>query len=80
MAEDTASFAANILKPKIKVFGVGGGGNSALMRMGQHKKLDIDLIAVNTDSPVLHAIENLTQRQFNLAVQFRHTVLFQFSC
>lgn len=55
MAEDVASFAANILKPKIKVFGVGGGGNSALMRMGQHKKLDIDLIAVNTDAMQLKA-------------------------
>lgn len=55
MAEDTVSFAANILKPKIKVFGVGGGGNSALMRMGQHKKLDIDLIAVNTDVMQLKA-------------------------
>lgn len=44
-----------IIKPKvkIKVFGVGGGGNSVLMRMGSHKDLDIDLIAVNTDAKQL---------------------------
>ncbi len=41
-----------IIKPKvkIKVFCVGGGGNSVLMRMGRHKDLDIDLIAINTDA------------------------------
>ena len=49
-ADETA-----IIKPKvkIKVFGVGGGGNSVLMRMGRHKELDIDLIAINTDAKQL---------------------------
>lgn len=44
-----------IIKPKvkIKVFGVGGGGNSVLMRMGHHKELDIDLVAINTDAKQL---------------------------
>ena len=44
-----------IIKPKvkIKVFGVGGGGNSVLMRMGQHNALDIELFAVNTDAKQL---------------------------
>ncbi|WP_455048556.1 cell division protein FtsZ [Mitsuokella sp.] len=47
-----------IIKPKvkIKVFGVGGGGNSVLMRMGSHKDLDIDLIAVNTDAKQLSRV------------------------
>lgn len=51
MAADETS----IIKPKvkIKVFGVGGGGNSVLMRMGRHKELDIDLIAINTDAKQL---------------------------
>ena len=40
-------------KVKIKVFGVGGGGNSVLMRMGQHNELDIELYAVNTDAKQL---------------------------
>lgn len=42
----------SIIKPKvkIKVFGIGGGGNSVLMRMGQHNDLDMELIAVNTDA------------------------------
>ena len=44
-----------ITKPKvrIKVFGVGGGGNSVLMRMGQSQNLEIELIAVNTDAKQL---------------------------
>lgn len=47
-----------IIKPrvKIKVFGVGGGGNSVLMRMGQSEKLEIDLIAVNTDAKQLSQV------------------------
>lgn len=42
----------SIIKPKvkIKVFGIGGGGNSVLMRMGQHNDLDMELVAVNTDA------------------------------
>ena len=34
----------------IKVFGVGGGGNSALKRLAESDFLDIDLVAVNTDA------------------------------
>ena len=47
-----------IIKPKvrIKVFGVGGGGNSVLMRMGQHNDLDIELVAVNTDAKQLSLV------------------------
>ncbi len=48
-----------LIKPKIKikVFGVGGGGNSVLMRMGQHNELDIELYAVNTDAKQLRQVE-----------------------
>ena len=48
-----------LIKPKIKikVFGVGGGGNSVLMRMGQHNDLDIELYAVNTDAKQLKRVE-----------------------
>ena len=47
-----------IVKPKvkIKVFGVGGGGNSVLMRMGQHNELDIELVAINTDAKQLSLV------------------------
>ena len=38
---------------KIKVIGVGGGGNSVLMRLAKNKFLDIDLLAVNTDAKQL---------------------------
>ena len=37
----------------IKVFGVGGGGNSVLKRIAESNFLDIDLVAVNTDSHAL---------------------------
>ena len=36
----------------IKVFGVGGGGNSVLKRIAESDFLEIDLVAVNTDSHV----------------------------
>lgn len=38
----------------IKVFGVGGGGNSVLKRIAESDFLAIDLVAVNTDSHVLN--------------------------
>lgn len=49
----------SIIKPKvkIKVFGVGGGGNSVLMRMGQHNALEIELIAINTDAKQLQLVD-----------------------
>lgn len=37
----------------IKVFGVGGGGNSVLLRMAKSSFLDIELVAVNTDAKQL---------------------------
>ena len=37
----------------IKVFGVGGGGNSVLKRIAESDFLDIDLVAVNTDAHAL---------------------------
>ena len=48
-----------IIKPKVKIkaFGIGGGGNSVLMRMGQHNELDIELIAINTDAKQLQLVE-----------------------
>ncbi len=41
----------------IKIIGVGGGGNSVLMRMAKNKVLDVDLIAVNTDAKQLAILE-----------------------
>ena len=39
---------------KIKVFGVGGGGGSALNRMIKEKLRGIEFVAVNTDVQALH--------------------------
>lgn len=39
---------------KIKVFGVGGGGGSALNRMIQENLKGVDFVAVNTDVQALH--------------------------
>ncbi len=39
---------------KIKVFGIGGGGGSALNRMIQEKLKGVDFVAVNTDVQALH--------------------------
>ncbi len=51
MAEDSSSIKGAIVT--IKVFGVGGGGNSALERMAEGDFPDIDLVAVNTDANAL---------------------------
>lgn len=40
---------------KIKVFGVGGGGGSAINRMIQERLRGIEFVAVNTDAQALHA-------------------------
>lgn len=40
---------------KIKVIGVGGGGNSAVDRMNSSEMKGIEFIAVNTDAQALHA-------------------------
>ena len=41
----------------IKILGVGGGGNSVLLRMAKNKVLDVELIAVNTDAKQLALLE-----------------------
>ena len=51
MAEAGSSIKGAIVT--IKVFGVGGGGNSALERMAESDFPDIDLVAVNTDANAL---------------------------
>ena len=47
-AEDKAAIKKAVVT--IKVFGIGGGGNSVLKRIAESDFLDIDLVAVNTDS------------------------------
>ena len=42
---------------KIKVFGVGGGGNNVLLRMLQSDFLDVELVAVNTDAKQLSTMQ-----------------------
>ena len=50
VADDSALKKALVT---IKVFGVGGGGNSVLKRIAESDFLEIDLVAVNTDSHAL---------------------------
>ena len=49
------TLAAGITKAvvRIKVVGVGGGGNSVLLRLSEDKIPGIELIAVNTDAKQL---------------------------
>lgn len=42
---------------KIKVLGVGGGGNNALSRMKQGGLAGVEFIAVNTDKQILDVID-----------------------
>ena len=53
-AEDDAAIKRAVVK--IKVFGIGGGGNSVLKRLTEGKFDETDLVAVNTDS---HALSQL---------------------
>ncbi len=48
---------------KIKVFGVGGGGNNAISRMKASGLRGVDFIAVNTDRQILNAIDIETKIQ-----------------
>lgn len=48
---------------KIKVFGVGGGGNNAIYRMKQSGLRGVDFIAVNTDKQILNSIDIETKIQ-----------------
>ena len=41
----------------IKVFGVGGGGNSVLLRIRQSDFLDVQLVALNTDAKQLERVQ-----------------------
>ena len=43
---------------KIKVLGVGGGGNNALNRMKQHGLAGVEFIAVNTDRQILDVVDS----------------------
>ncbi len=43
----------------IKVFGVGGGGNSVLKRIAESDFLDIELVAINTDPHALTGLGNV---------------------
>lgn len=53
----------------IKVFGVGGGGNSVLKRIAESDFLEIDLIAVNTDSHALSFSNAQTIRSVQIGEQ-----------
>ncbi len=54
MSEDTGIKKAIVT---IKVFGIGGGGSMALLRMAESDFLDIELIAINTDANQLARVE-----------------------
>ncbi|RHW39731.1 cell division protein FtsZ [Lysinibacillus yapensis] len=49
---------------KIKVIGVGGGGNNAVNRMIEHGVQGVDFIAVNTDAQAL----NLSKAEYKLQI------------
>ena len=53
---------------KIKVIGVGGGGNNVLMRIAGNNYLDIELIAINTDASQLGAMQNIGVKTLQIGV------------
>ncbi|BFT66379.1 cell division protein FtsZ [Parvimonas sp. KA00067] len=48
---------------KIKVFGIGGGGNNAISRMKQSGLRGVDFVAINTDRQILNSIDIETKIQ-----------------
>ena len=54
----------------IKVFGVGGGGNMALLRMAESNFSDIELIAVNTDASQLARVGEAGVRTLQIGQDF----------
>ena len=60
---------------KIKVIGVGGGGNNAVNRMIEEGVKGVEFIIVNTDLQVLnasHFVQSIPQIEFNVFSSFYH--------
>lgn len=57
---------------KIKVFGVGGGGNNVLKRLAEGGLSDIDLVAVNTDSSALSGLTANSIRGIQIGENLTH--------
>ena len=57
---ETAQDDTTIRRPvvRIKVFGIGGGGNNVLKRLSENHFAETDLVAVNTESDVLNFVGN----------------------
>ena len=51
---------------KIKVLGVGGGGNNALNRMKQQGLAGVEFIAVNTDRQILEVVDSDKKLQIGI--------------
>lgn len=68
-AEDAAIRKAVV---KIKVFGVGGGGNNVLKRMAEGGLSDIDLVAVNTDSSALSSLSTTSIKGIQIGDNLTH--------
>ena len=43
---------------RIKVIGVGGAGGNAVARISNQKNIDLDLLAINTDTQALAEMKN----------------------
>ncbi len=63
-AQDEAAIKRAVVK--IKVFGVGGGGNSVLKRMAESKFEETDLVAVNTDSHALSLLSTSSVKNIQI--------------
>ena len=57
---------------KIKVFGVGGGGNSVLKRMAESEFADIELVAVNTDTSALSNLSSTEIKGIQIGENLTH--------
>ncbi len=59
-------------KIKIKVFGVGGGGNKVLLRMHEHADPDIGLVGINTDAAALKELRDVGIETIQIGEQLTH--------
>ncbi|MBR6012851.1 MAG: cell division protein FtsZ [Selenomonadaceae bacterium] len=69
---ETESAAIRKAVVKIKVFGVGGGGNNVVKRLEEGGLSDIELVAVNTDASALSSLSTTNIRCIQIGADLTH--------
>lgn len=68
MASDDTSIKEAVIT--IKVFGIGGGGNSVLKRIAESGITGVELVAVNTDAKQLNSLKGLKVKTLQIGEAF----------